>query len=621
MPVVGIPVTLLTERIGADLSRDRLIEQLQHLGCDVEGYATLRRFKCRRCGNIMEITETQDPPVLCRRCGVDYADHVDLRQDLGDSEVIRMELLAVRPDMFDPGGLARTLRGYLGQDLGRRDYRVSGPVARVTVDPALDTDACPRPAIACAVIRGIALDDDIIKVVMNLQENLHWALGRDRKHASIGVYDLDRVRLPDLAYRAVGPEELTFVPLGYDPGAPDTSLTPRRILEEHAKGTEYAGLLAAYQKYPILADGEGGVLSMPPIINSEHTRVTDTTTSFFIDVTGSGRRLVGRTLNVLVTSLVELCPDITVEQVTIAYGGEELVTPDFTPQAVTLDVEATARLVGIELDATSLKDLLRRMGHDVQTGAAGTLDVSVPAYRNDILHPRDLMEDAAIAYGYHNIEPVLVPTMTVGGERAVEGVARVARQTLCGLGYLEVMTLQLTCAERTYDALRLERREDHAEVRSPISTEQTLLRPTLAPGLLDTLTVNAHREYPQQIFEVGEVTELADTDTGAVERRRVAGAVIGEKMGLTEVRAAAEAVLREFGWSVRTVNADLPQFLPGRGARIVAVRQGAEVEVGQGAEVEVGQLGEVHPEVLEAFRLRHPAALFELDLTTLTGER
>lgn len=613
MPVVGIPVTLLTERIGTDLSRDRLIEQLQHLGCDVEGYATLRRFKCLRCGNIMEITETQDPPVLCRRCGVDFADHADLRQDLGDSEVIRMELLAVRPDMFDPGGLARTMRGYLGEDLGRRDYAVSGPVARVTVDPALDTDACPRPAIACAVVRGIGLDDDIIKVVMSLQENLHWALGRDRKHASIGVYDLDRVRLPELTYRAVGPEELTFVPLGYDPGAVGSSLTPRRILEEHPKGTEYAGLLADHQKYPLLADGDGGVLSMPPIINSEHTRVTDSTTSFFIDVTGSGRRLVGRTLNVLVTSLVELCPDISVEQVTIAYPGEELVTPDLTPQPVTLDVEATGRLVGIELDTARLTDLLQRMGHDVRPAADGALEVSVPAYRNDILHARDLMEDAAIAYGYHNITPVLVPTMTVGGERAVEGVARVTRQTLCGLGYLEVMTLQLTCAERAYDALRLERREDHAEVSSPISTEQTMLRPTLAPGLLDTLTVNAHREYPQQIFEVGEVTELADTDTGAVERRRVAGAVIGEKMGVTEVRAAAEAVLREFGWSVRTVNAQLPQFLPGRGARIVAVQDGTEREV--------GELGELHPEVLEAFRLRHPVALFELDLTTLTGER
>ena len=151
MPVVGIPVNLLSERIDADLDRDALIEKLQHLGCDVEGYATLQRFKCTRCGNIMEITESQDPPVVCRRCGVDYAEHPGERRDLGTSEVIRMELLAVRPDMFDPGGLARTLRGYLGQELGLRPYELKAPEARVEVDAAVLTDACPRPAIACII--------------------------------------------------------------------------------------------------------------------------------------------------------------------------------------------------------------------------------------------------------------------------------------------------------------------------------------------------------------------------------------------------------------------------------------------------------------------------------------
>jgi phenylalanyl-tRNA synthetase beta chain len=251
------------------------------------------------------------------------------------------------------------------------------------------------------------------------------------------------------------------------------------------------------------------------------------------------------------------------------------------------------------------------MGHDVAPGADGTLEISVPAYRNDILHPRDLMEDAAIAYGYHNIEPVLVPTLTVGNEREVEQVGRIARETLCGLGFHEVMTLQLTAEEAAYDALRRPRREDHAAVSHPISTEQTMLRPTVAPGLLDTLTVNSHREYPQRIFEVGDVTTLVESETGAAERRHAAAAVIGQGMGVTEVRAAAEAVLREFGWRIRTDAADLPAYLPGRGAVITAVRDDGERLV--------GELGELHPAVLEAFKLRHPAAIFELDLTELTG--
>lgn len=611
MPVVGIPVKLLTERLRGDLDHDVLIEHLYHLGCDVEGYATLLRFKCERCGNILEITDTQDPPVRCSRCGVEFAEAPEARQDLGTSEVIRMELLAVRPDMFDPGGLARTLRGYLGQQLGSPEYPLSPPKTRVEVDPVLATDACPRPAIACAVVRGIRLDDDVIKVLMNLQENLHWALGRDRKHASIGVYDLDTIALPDLRYEAAEPNGVSFVPLGSDPEAPDARITPALILERHPKGVEFSRLLKGFERYPLLSDAEGGVLSMPPIINSEHTRVTERTENLFIDVTGTNRRLVGRTLNVLVTSLRELVPDIRIEQVTIAYPDGELITPDFAPQPMDLGVAETARLLGIELDPPRLMELLRRMGHEVERGDGDLLHVRVPAYRNDILHRRDLMEDAAIAFGYHNITPVLVPTMTVGGERPEERTLRIARQALCGLGFLEVMTLQLSSEERAFDAMRRPRTEDHVRVAHPISSEQTLLRTTLAPGLLDTLAVNAHREYPQRIFEGGEVTVLVDSETGAQERHHLAVALIGPKMSVTEARAVAEAVLREFCLGIRTENADLATYLPGRGATVTALWEG-------GQEV-VGEIGELHPEVLETFRLRYPAAIFELDLTTLAA--
>ncbi len=613
MPVVGIPVKLLAERLDEALSADTLVEHLQHIGCDVEGFATLRRFKCERCGNIVEITATVDPPVLCRRCGVDYGERADLLVDLGPIEVIRMELLAVRPDMFDPGGLARTLRGYLGQQSGQPEYDLGPVAAEVVVDPAMATAACPRPAIACAVVKNVVLDDDFIKELMNLQENLHWALGRDRKHASIGVYDLAATNGHSYRYRPVGPHELRFVPLGYDPADPDAAVTPQQVLDTHPKGVEFARLLAGFRAYPLLHDSDGAVLSMPPIINSEGTRVTDDSTSFFIDVTGTSRRLVSRALNVLVTSLMELQPSISVQQVAIRYGDERVLTPDFSPQHIQLGVSATSRWLGIPLDTPALVELLVRMGHDVQVQGPDQLLVMAPAYRNDLMHPVDVMEDAAIAYGYHNIEPSLVPTMTVGGERPVETLSGTARTCLSGLGWMEVMTLVLSSEQKAYDALRRPRSSQHVSLAHPISRDQTLLRTSLAAGLLETLTVNGHNEYPQRIFELGETTELVPGDTGALERRAVGGAAIGERMGVTEARAAAEAVLRELGYGIRTRGAELPSYLPGRAAVILAI-QGDET-------IAVGELGELHPEVLEAFKLRHPAAIFEIDLTTLTGLR
>jgi phenylalanyl-tRNA synthetase beta chain len=614
MPVIGIPVKLLTERLEGALSPDELVQHLQHIGCDVEGFATLRRLKCTRCGNIVEIGEQVDPPVLCRRCGVDYNTQPELRVDLGENHVIRMELLAVRPDMFDPGGLARTLRGYLEQDSGSPEYELGPVAATVRVDPAMATPACPRSAIACAVVHNVVLDDDFIKELMNLQENLHWALGRDRKHASIGVYDLAATNGRSFRYRPVGRDELRFVPLGYDPKDPAAAITPGQVLEEHPKGVEFARLLAGFEAYPLLEDTDGQVLSMPPIINSEQTRVTDATTSFFIDVTGTNRRIVSRCLNVLVTSLIELQPSISVQRVSIDYGeGDRLETPDFAPQVMELSVSATSGWTGIPMDAVKLVELLNRMGHDVEVLDSDTLEVSAPAYRNDLMNPVDLMEDAAIAFGYHNIVPTLVPNMTVGGERPIEGLSGTVRACITGLGWAEVMTLVLTSEEKSFDALQRPRHERYVSLAHPISRDQTMLRTSLAAGLLETLTVNGHNEYPQRIFEVGETTELTPTDTGASERRAVGGVAIGERIGATEVRAVAEATLRELGWGIRTANIDVATYLPGRGASIWAVKGEQEIRV--------GELGELHPAVLEAFRLKHPAALFEIDLTTLTGLR
>ena len=613
MPVIGIPVKLLTERLEGDLTPDELVQHLQHIGCDVEGFATLRRIKCTRCGNIVEITATMDPPVLCKRCGIDYVQHPELRVDLGENHVIRMELLAVRPDMFDPGGLARTLRGYLEQTTGSPEYDLGAPLAHVWVDPAMATTACPRPAIACAVATNVVLDDDFIKELMNLQENLHWALGRDRKHASIGVYDLAATNGKAFRYRPVGRDELRFVPLGYDPQDPAAAITPQQVLEEHPKGVEFARLLAGFEAYPLLEDSDGVVLSMPPIINSEQTRVTDATTSFFIDVTGTNRRIVSRCLNVLVTSLMELQPGINLHQVGIQYGDEVLRTPDFAPQVMELSVPATAGWTGIPMDAVELVELLNRMGHDVEILDPDTVRVSAPAYRNDLMNPVDLMEDAAIAFGYHNIVPTLVPTMTVGGERPIEGVSGTVRSCITGLGWAEVMTLVLTSEAKCFEALRRPPHQAYVSLAHPISRDQTMLRTSLAPGLLETLTVNGHNKYPQRVFEVGETTELTDTQTGASERRAVGGVVIGERIGATEVRAVAEATLRELGWGIRTQGAELPSYLPGRGAIIFAVKDGLEIQV--------GELGELHPAVLEAFELKHPAAMFEIDLTTLTGLR
>ena len=613
MPVAALPVDVLRGLLPIKLKAEELRSHLEHMGCGVEGYTTMSRYQCEVCGDVMEAISSEQKPAVCDICGCDFRSEPGKVRPLGEVEVIRMELLSVRPDLFDPGGLARALRGYLGLQTGLAKYDLTPGKCKVAVDKSTRREESNRAFIACAIVRGIRLDETLIKIVMKLQENLHWALGRDRKHASIGVYDLDKVQKGEFVYRTVEPEEVRFVPLGMEQTDPANKITPKEILERHPKGIAFAHLLAGFDRYPLLSDQDGQVMSIPPIINSQATRVTKATTNFFIDVTGTGQRIVNRALNIMVTSLMELRPELRVETVAIKYVDGETVTPNLQPQEMELDAAAAAKLIGVELGRKQVAELLEKMGHAVEESGKAKLRVSVPAYRNDILHERDLVEDVAIAYGYHNIEPSLVPTMTVGNELPIERARDVARRTLIGLGCYEVMTLPMTAPENAFKRMGLEETEEYAEVENPINVAQTMLRTSLLAGLLETLSLNTHHDMPQQIFEVGDITLLdKKQETGASEHRRVAGAVTGVDAGFAQVRSIAEALAGQFKNRLEAVPLECGLFTPGRGAKILLVKDGSEP-------TEIGQMGEVHPAVLERFRLTHPTAVFELDLEALAS--
>ena len=598
MAVVGIPVNRLNRLLGRHVPADELIPALQRMGCDIEGFGTLRRFKCPNCGFILERTQTEADPGYCENCLIEFtAAHAAAA--LSPVEVLRMELLAVRPDMFDVGGLARALRAYLGISPGLVTYHLAPPRIRVTVHPGLDTPGCYRPAIACAVVRDVQFDDDLLKELMRLQENLHWALGRDRRRASIGVYDLSAIT-PCIEYRPVDPEGPAFRPLGWQEQA-----TPRRILQEHPKGRAFARLLEGFVQYPLLVDDRGQVLAMPPIINSEETKVTVDSHHLLIDVTGPRIEVVSRCLNVIVTSLLEFSPGARGEQVEIIHpDGTHVATPNVVPQEMSLDLEATRRLLGIGVSDEEAAGLLARMGHHAEVAGRSKLHVLIPAYRPDFLHQRDLMEELAIAFGYDRIWPTLVPTMTVGQPHPDEERAAAYRQILIGMGFVEVMTLLLGSEETHYASFGLAVPDDAVLIANPISQEQTLGRTWLLPGLLETVSRNTSREMPHLLFEVGPVLYVDSTEETGARQAMSAGAVLaGPGMGFADIRSVIEAVLRETGRELDVRPLSRPYYIEGRAAQIFG-------DTGKA----IGEMGEIHPAVLERFKLLHPVAAGELTI-------
>ncbi len=505
---------------------------------------------------------------------------------------MKMDIAHNRPDLLSPEGVVRALKGFLGIKTGPSIYKVAPSNVVIEVDKSTGPI---RPFIAAAVVNEVNLTDDIVASLMQVQEKLHASLCRNRKIGSIGVYDFDNVA-PPLKYTTVAPEEVKFVPLDSD-----FELTPKQILEEHSKGIEYDHLLRGLPRYPLLLDSNGGVLSMPPIINSEATRVTPGTKNLFIDVTGTDERATARALNVLVTSLAER--GFKIFSVDVKYPNRKITTPNLKPVKTKLSAKNVNDYLGLKLGPAAIARVAKRMRYGVEdvNEKSGALTLLAPIYRTDIMHEVDLIEDIAIGYGYDRLEPELPPVLTIGEPLEIEKTCKRARLALTGLGFMETMGHTLTNPRREFELMRLD--GNAVEISNPASEEFTIVRRSLLPSLLSALYENRRHPTPQKLFEIGDVSVLdAEAETGAKNIRKVSAVLIGKDANFTQIKAVAEAVLREINLNCELKVAESPSFLDGRVVELIS------------GDKKIGVAGEINPEVLLGFGLENPVAAFEIDL-------
>ncbi|MCA9525302.1 MAG: phenylalanine--tRNA ligase subunit beta [Myxococcales bacterium] len=600
MPVVSIDAARLNALLANSYAPERLSDALEQIGCDVEEVVELGRFRCPVCASMVEGSQGAETRV----CGVCGHSQEAVFEQVDTITAIRLDLLAARPDLFDIGGLARALQGYLGEVRGMPQYPTAASPVVVRVDASVARPESFRPHIRCAVVQVPPLDDVGLATLMKLQENLHWGVGRDRKLASIGVYDLDTLE-GDIAYTTLDPDAEPFEPLGM----PGVTMSGRTILEEHPKGTAYAHLLADLKRYPVLRDAAGQVLSMPPIINSEGTRVRVGSTRLFVDVTGPSEAAVVNSLNMLVSSLCELGGQVSTVRV-IGSDGAEVVSPDLTPRKYEVSLSRAKQWLGLPLDATSLVDCFERMRLDVAALDGGDLfQVTCPAFRSDVRHMVDLFEDLAIGFGYENIVPAIVPTMTVGRPRPEEQLSHLVRTALVGLGYTETMSLPMTTEADHFTRLGQPVPEHFVRVANPKLRALTVVRSHLMGGVLQALHENRRRPMPVRIFELDNCVRLDPAgENGTTEERRLCFADIGPDAGYASVRARLDALLWELGLTATFTAVEHPAFVPGRVARFTT---GTPVE---------GLIGEVAPGVLDAFGIDLPVGLVECLIAPLAWD-
>jgi phenylalanyl-tRNA synthetase beta chain len=201
-----------------------------------------------------------------------------------------------RPDMLSIEGFARALSGFLGFEKGYIEYAMGESGVVLNVDPSV---VGVRPAVSAGIALDVELDDYTVKSVMGVQEKLHLTHGRNRMKVAIGVHDLDKVK-PPFTYKACDPDSVSFVPLDMS-----EELTLRQIIAKHPKGRDYAWTLDGRDKYPVFVDANGDVLSLPPIINGELTRLTERSRNLFIELTGTSQQAVDVALNIIASSLAD----------------------------------------------------------------------------------------------------------------------------------------------------------------------------------------------------------------------------------------------------------------------------------------------------------------------------
>jgi len=506
-----------------------------------------------------------------------------------NEDEIELEVFPNRPDLLSYHGFKRSFLAFLGNTKGVKSYEALPPEKdfKVIIDSSVSKI---RPYTACAIVKGLSLNDERIKEIIDLQEKLHTTLGRKRKKAAIGVYPLEHITLP-ITYKAVEGDKIHFQPLEVQ-----REMSGLEILQKHPTGKEYASLLAGKSKFPLFVDSKKNILSMPPIINSESTgRVSTSTRDVFVECSGFDFSLLKACLNIVVCALSDMGG--VIYQMRLEYSKKE-VTPDFSLSEKKISLEHINALLGISLSEKELKQYLLKMGHSYAKGI-----VSSPSYRVDLLHEVDYAEDVAIAYGYGNFDPVVPAISTTGKESSTELFKKKIAEILVGLGLMEVSNYHLT---RKKDQCLLmgvapQKEKGIIEVKES-KTDRKILRNDLSHFLLKNFSENVDSEYPQHIFEVGKVF----LDKGAIQEEEQLS--LGITPGnFTQAKQMVEYLFSMLGKDVSFVESSkLPLYgIGGRAADIVFEKK------------VIGQLGEVHPKILKNWKLKMPAVLCEINLEKL----
>ena len=521
---------------------------------------------------------------------IDVLPFLGLDIESQDGDEIRIEYSPNRPDYSTDFGIALGLQGLLAikkgvqklniKKTGKYEINVNSSVSKI------------RPFVTGIVAKNGAIDDQTIKQLMNMQEDLHFGIGRKRKKSSIGLHDLDKILFP-LTYTTTTREK-SFVPLNE---TKEKSISD--ILSQTDVGHNYGWVLGDSKNVPIIIDSEGNIVSFPPIINAALTTVTTKTKNILVEVTSIDKDAAEDTLSV-VSSILQTA-GFQISELKISGGKNS--TPKLNERTIIYDPKFTSEILGIEISPSNMVTCLKKCRLDA-TIKGKKIKCVIPRYRFDIFGPMDLVEEIALGYGIDNLEPKLSPSTTIGAKDSVTIKTNLMTKTAVGLGLLEVVNSSLTSKKILYE-LTKRNSSEMISVLDSKSQEHTILRDSLLSGLLENLSKNIHETYPQKLFETGVVFTKGKPIRESIN---LAVIIAHKDTNFSEIKSILQSILRtQFKIECKTKPSSKNQelFVKGKYADIYVNYK------------KIGEIGEISNEILDNFRIRTSVVGFEITLSGL----
>ncbi|ODV82211.1 phenylalanyl-tRNA synthetase [Suhomyces tanzawaensis NRRL Y-17324] len=566
---------------------------------------------------------TEEFDELCFEFGIELDEDTTEECENGERPQLKIEIPANRYDMLCIEGIAQALNEFLGRSEPPK-FTLEPATPQITLTIKESTKAI-RQYAASAVLRNIEFDERKYNSFIELQDKLHTNLCRNRTLVAIGTHDLDTLT-PPFTYEALPPSEIKFVPLNQT-----KEMDGHQLMEFYEKDKhlgKYLHIIRDSPVFPVILDSNRTVGSLPPIINSNHSKITLNTKNVFIDITGTDKTKTEIVLNQIVAmfSRYSKVPfQIEPVQIISEFNNESRVCPNITPRKAEAEISYINSCVGLDYSGEQIAELLKKMSLSAAPSKTkeDIIDVEIPITRSDILHQCDIMEDAAIAFGYNNLVKTKPKSdSVVAAPLPINKVADILRLASSQSGYSEVLPLTLCSHDENFKYLRtVDDNTKAVKLENPKTVEYQVVRTTLVPGLLKTVKENRKHSLPIRVFEAGDIVlKNPELERKAYNQRNWSAVYVGKTSGFEYVQGLLGKIMQTMRtpWLENPKTDDRrgywieedkenPTFFPGRGAKIFfRAVQGEEAK-------EIGSIGVLHPEVMQNFEIPYAGSSVEIN--------